>query len=252
VPDRQGLARAAEQHFLVGDQPPGPHGVDVDAVDDRPAGALEPGRRRVGHRAEAGVASGGSDQLRRTPRRTAGRVGLVGVVELDDLDRLVERRRFGGEAHHQHGPDGEVGSDHDAHRRRVGEEPAHGLEPLVVEAGRADDAVQAAPDAPAQMVHHRVGMGEVDDHVGQRQRVQRVFGPDAGHQLEVAGPFDGTAHLGADPAASPQHAHLDRGHREATGIVAGTGSGMVTEPNLRHPDGRAARVRQGSGGDLAG
>ena len=62
----------------------------------------------------AGLAPGGGDQLRRTTGGAGGRVGLVGVVQLDDLDRLVEPGRLGGEPHHQHGADREVRGDQDA------------------------------------------------------------------------------------------------------------------------------------------
>ena len=61
---------------------------------------------------------------RRTPRGAGGRVGLVGVVQLDHLDRLEERRGRGGEPHHQHRADGEVGGDQHAGLRGVGEPAA--------------------------------------------------------------------------------------------------------------------------------
>ena len=102
VPDGEGLPHPAE------DAPPG----------GRPArgpAARAPGsrrrRRRARRRAPVEVASGtgpepasrraAAIELRRTPGGAGGRVGLVRVVQLDDLDRLVERRRRGGEAHHQ-------------------------------------------------------------------------------------------------------------------------------------------------------
>ena len=110
----------------------------------------------------------------------ARRVGLVGVVQLDDLDRLVEGRGCGGEAHHQHRADREVGRDQDPDPRGVGQRLAERVEPLVVEAGRADHAVQAVADAPAQVVHHHVGMGEVDDDLGRRSaRPETSSGVDA-------------------------------------------------------------------------
>ena len=49
-----------------------------------------------------------------------GRVDLVGVVQLDDLDRLVEAGGLGGERHHQHRAEGEVRGDEHADLGRAG------------------------------------------------------------------------------------------------------------------------------------
>ena len=128
------------------------------------------GRGRVGHRAEPGLAAGGRDQLRRTPRGAGGRVGLVRVVQLDDLDRLVERRGRRGEPHHQDRADREVRAR--SARRSPGESrqpAAQRVQPLLVEAGGADDGVDAVVDAELQVVHDDVGVGEVDDRLGARR-----------------------------------------------------------------------------------
>ena len=65
VADGQGLALAAEQDLLVGDQPAQPHGVHGHAVDVRAAGAVQRGAVASGCGARAGLARG--------PRRSAGR-----------------------------------------------------------------------------------------------------------------------------------------------------------------------------------
>ena len=49
---------------------------------------------------------------------------------------------------------------------RVAEPAAQRGEPLVVEAGGADDRVDAVVDAELEVVHHHVGVGEVDDGLG--------------------------------------------------------------------------------------
>ena len=46
-------------------------------------------------------------------------------------------------------------------------------EPLVVEAGRADHRVDAVLDAEPQVVHHHVGVGEVDDGLAPRRSPDR-------------------------------------------------------------------------------
>ena len=51
---------------------------------------------------------GGGDPLRRGHRRAGRRIGLGVVVQLDDLDRVEERRGQLGAAHHQHRRDREV------------------------------------------------------------------------------------------------------------------------------------------------
>ena len=83
------LPLASEQHLLVGDQARQPNRVDR-LVD---------------------VAARLGDQLRGALRRARGRVELAVVMELDDLDLGHVPRGLGGEAHHQHRADREVGRD---------------------------------------------------------------------------------------------------------------------------------------------
>ena len=154
-------ALRADSTLAADPEPVHPHAVDVRAA--RP---LQCGAGRIGHRPQAGRAPRLGDQGRRTPGGAGRGVGLVGVVQLDDLDRLVERGGLGGEPHHQDRADGEVGGDQDAGARARVEPAPQPVQPLVVEAGGADDGVDAVPDAELQVVHHHVGVGEVDDDLG--------------------------------------------------------------------------------------
>jgi hypothetical protein len=64
-----------------------------------------------------------------------------------------------------------------------GGQPAADLpQPFVVKAGCADDSVNAVLDEELQVVHHHVGMGEVDDDLGVavRQQTQRIARIDLG------------------------------------------------------------------------
>jgi len=74
------------------------------------------GKIRFGYETP-GRASGLGDQFRGTPGGAARCVGLVRVVQLDDLHRLEEPGRLGCEPHHQARPDGEVRGDQDARPR---------------------------------------------------------------------------------------------------------------------------------------
>ncbi len=195
--------------------PRGPHRVHPHAVDVGAAGAVERGRRGVRHRPQAGVPAGGRHELRGTPGGAARRVGLAGVVQLDDLDGVEEPGRLLGEAHHQHGADREVGDHEDADAGGAVEPAAQLRQPVVVEAAGADDGVDAVLDAEPQVVHDGVRPGEVDGDLdpGVGQRRQRVGGPDAGHQLEVVGRVDRAARLRAHPPAGAEHARPWSCHR---------------------------------------
>ena len=75
VADGEGLPQPAEHDLLVGDEAADPQPVHADAVDVGAPGPVQAGRGGVGHRRAAGLAPGGGDELRRTPRgaRTARR-----------------------------------------------------------------------------------------------------------------------------------------------------------------------------------
>src|SRR5690606_23311753 len=88
VADGEGRAVAAEQHLLVGDEPGQADRVHTHAVDVGAARPVEPGAGGVGHRPHPGLGTGLGDQLGGAPGGARGGVGLVRVVQLDDLDRL--------------------------------------------------------------------------------------------------------------------------------------------------------------------
>ena len=154
--------------------------------------------------AQPGLAAGGRDQLRRTPRGAGRRVGLVGVVQLDDLDRLEERRglrrRTASSA-----PRRSRSSGRSARRRSgASRQPAS--------SGRSRSSSKPVVpttawmpwlDAELEVVHHHVGVGEVDDRLRRRRRpgpASVVVDVERRHQLEVVGCLDRAAHLGADLA----------------------------------------------------
>ena len=63
---------------------------------------------------------------------------------------------------------------------------------LVGESGGADDRVDSVVDQELQVVHHDVGMGEVDDDLGAGvdQLTQRIAGVDPGGERQVRGVHD--------------------------------------------------------------
>jgi hypothetical protein len=167
VAQRQGLALAAEDHFLVGDEARQPHRVDR-LVD---------------------VAAGRVDQLLGALGGARGRVELAVVVQLDDLALGHVRRDRLRHLHQQHGADREVGGDEAVGARCLGSCPG-GVE---VEAGGADDGVDAGLEAGPHVAERGIGDGEVDDDVGVAQHrgqldSERRVGP-AG-QDGVLGPLD--------------------------------------------------------------
>ncbi len=172
VPDGQRLALGAEQHLLVRDEPGEPDRVHRDAVDVGAAGAVESGAGGIGVGRHAFSSLG--DESGGAGRGARRRVGLVRVVQFDDFDRFEEPRGLLGEMHGQHRADGEVRRDE--HRRRRAWRPASLdlLEALVGETGGADDGVDPVVDQELQVVHHDVGVGEVDDDLGVRCRSTRL------------------------------------------------------------------------------
>jgi len=190
------------------------------------AGALD---HRLGRRVGAPVRRARGHPLGRVHGRARRGVDLLVVVQLDDLGRFEVGRGQLGEAHHQHGPDGEVGG-HEA--VAAGEA---GGELLIVggrEPRRADHGMDAVRRAPRQVGPGRVDVGEVDRHLGLGPRqgldVGRHLQPPqlgAGHAPEVDAGVERVDcgdeqqlgighHRPADrrphPSAGPEHPHTNR------------------------------------------
>ena len=198
--------------LLVGDQALDPQPVDPDAVDVRAAGAVQRGarwRRASGRSRPATRPRRRAAAVRRG--RAAGGVGLVRVVQLDDLDGVEEaappRRRSASSARRR--------------SRSSGRSSTPTLGPAL-EPGRSwSSRSSSKPVVPTtawmpcsmqkrEVGHHDVGVGEVDDRLraGRHQVGQVVVDVDARHQLEVVGRLDGGADLAADLALSAEHADL--------------------------------------------
>jgi hypothetical protein len=186
--------------------------VHPDAFDVCSAGAVELFLGGVRHRAEAGLAAGGRDHLGGVHGCAARGVQLARVVLLDDLDGFEVAGRLGRELHHQHRADAEVRGDQHADLRLVRQPAADPVKALLGEAAGAHHHADALVHRPVHVVHHHVGGGEVDEHLG--ARVGRVEEPvalvDHGHQFEVVGGVDCLAHLEAHAAAGAEDADADR------------------------------------------
>ena len=72
--------------------------------------------------------------------------------------------------------------------------------------------MDALVDTEAHVVHHHVGVSEVDDHLGARvgDVEHPVTGVDHRDQFHVVGGVDRLTHLGAHPATSSEHPDPDR------------------------------------------
>ena len=164
--DGQGLPLGSEEHFLMGDEAAQADTVDVDPVNDGSASPVELALSGVRDLSHADLLPGSRD-LAGGGAGGAGRgVDLVGVVQLDDLDRLVELRSLLGEVHHEHGTDGEIRGDQAAGVGMVGELVAQGLVAVFVKTRGADDGVDLVVGGLIEVVHDGVGGGEIDDDVG--------------------------------------------------------------------------------------
>ena len=142
VADGEGLALAAEQHLLVGEQAAQPYGVHRDAVDVGAAGAVQ-GRawwRRAAGRSPASRAGRG-DQLGGAGGGAGGGVGLVRVVQLDDLDGLeVAARPAAANFMVRTAPMEKFGAMSTPVSGEAASQPLQLREALVGPAGGADDA----------------------------------------------------------------------------------------------------------------
>ncbi len=120
------------------------------------------------------------------------------------------RRRLLREMHRQHGADREVRRDEHCDVGPGGQPTADLTHPFVVEPGGADDGVDALLDEELQVVHHHVGVGEVDDDLGVAvgQQAQRIARINLGRQRQVVGILDRLDHGRADLALASQHCDL--------------------------------------------
>jgi hypothetical protein len=224
VADAQALAHRAEQHLLVGDQALEAHGVHGDRAGPATAGALHD---LVLGRILDPVVGGGGHALGGQHGGARRGVDLLVVVELDDLGRLEERRGHLGEAHHQHGADGEVGGDDAV---ALGELLGQPGVVLLAEAGGADHGVDPVGGEPVQVRLRRLLDGEVDGDVDRAgvealggradhdvaeglvpgdlpQLEAGVVGVDGGDQLELVVAGHGRTHRGAHPTTGAEHRH---------------------------------------------
>src|SRR5690606_10422005 len=149
--------------------------------------------RRGGVRgvAQTSVGAGRADQFGGAVGGSAGRVSLVRVVQFDDLRRLEVGGRLRRKVHHEYGGDPEVGGDEHVDARLRVQHAADFGESGVVEPGGAHHGVDPVLDEPAQVVHHRIGVGEIDDHVGAEHLAAVVPDVDSGYQFGVVGRFHG-------------------------------------------------------------
>ena len=249
-------ARSIESWRIENVSPAPPNSTSCDAVNPRARTACTGMPATCAPRAPSGsvvVASGSGarpgglsacsgDHLGRTRRGAGRRVDLVGVVQLDDLDRLEERRGGGGEAHHQHGADREVGHDQDAGRRRVAEQRAYVVDLGVVEAGGADHDVDAVLDAPGDVVERDRRLGEVERDLGAGlgDQVERVVDVDLGHDLDALGIVECPDRLRTHAPLGAQHRDPCHGAQPIGGCRWPGPPGRARRPRPRRTRSRAA------------
>ena len=109
-----------------------------------------------------------------------------------------------------------------------------------------DHGVHAVLDAPRQVVHHGVRVGEVDHHLRRLGRRTVVADVQPGHQLQVWRRLDGSAHLGAHPTGGPEHAHRDLGfghERSLSGVQERSGGHVLVLRIATNERDRGARDR---------
>src|SRR3954454_10159508 len=141
-------------------------------------------------------------------------------MQLDDFRALVEGCGFLSEAHHQYGSDGEVGGNQHTDTVMLGEALTQLVQSLLCEPRGTDDAVNAVIDAPGDVVHHRVRMGKVDDHLRTLGCFAIIFEVDCGDKLQVSGGLHSTAHFGAHAATGSEHS--DPGHPRPPSDLSGS------------------------------
>src|SRR5665811_808964 len=159
--DGQYLARAAKEDLLMGEQ-----AWESDRMHRYPFDRTTPGSgdefARYHSAPLIGIRSG-NPRRRRSGRPGRG-VCLPVVVQFNDLGSLEMRSRQLRETHHQDGPNREIGNDQTV-RWAAAPEHLHSLDPVLGEPGRANDSVYTHLVPGRQVVHHHIGIGELNDHV---------------------------------------------------------------------------------------
>src|SRR5690625_431445 len=171
----------------MGDEPGQTQRVHTHTVHIGAAGSGNLRGGGIGHRGGVGLTTCLGDQLGGTVGGATGGVGLVGVVQLDDLGAVEVGRGLLREVHHQHRGDAEVRCDEYFRAGFRGLHRAHPFQSGLVEATGTNDRVDPAVDEPLQVVHYRVGMGEVDDAVGPLHSFPIVVGVHARDEFHVVG-----------------------------------------------------------------
>ena len=183
--------------------------MHVDSVDDGAAGTVQLLDGGIGHRRAIGIGPRSGDHVRGGDRGARGGIHLARMMQLDDLDGFEERGGLRREVHQQHCGDGEVGRDEYVDTRLGGQPAAH----LVIfggaEAGGTDDSIDAMIDAPFDVVHHGIGVSEIDHDLRFFDLGAIIAGIDARHQLQVSGLVDRLADLPPHAPLGSENRHLD-------------------------------------------
>jgi hypothetical protein len=131
-------------------------------------------------------------------------------MKLNDFGALIEGGRLLSKAHHEHRSNREVGCHQDANTVTISEALTKLIESLVGEPCGADDGVDATLDTPGDVVHHRVGVSEIDDHFRGFGGCAVFVEVDCCNKLQVGLALHSTAHFGAHSATGSEHS--DPGH----------------------------------------
>src|SRR5260363_53307 len=122
--------------------------MDVNPLNDSSTGSVELTLRCVRDLSQTSLLTRCGNLGRGCAGSTGRRVNLIGVMQLDDLRRLVEPCGLLDEVHHEDSADRKVRGHQAADVRMVGELVAQNLIPLIVKPSRADDSVNVMGNRP--------------------------------------------------------------------------------------------------------
>ena len=164
VSNGESLTWSPEEDLLVRDETRQSHRVHLDSLTD--VGTARARDRLTGRgidqRGKPGVLSRVTDRARRGERRSRRGIGLLVVVQFNDLDPIEVRRRHRGETLGEHGTDGEVRRHHHA---GLGARFIDGAALFGAETSRTDDESYLVRRTPVRGRHDALGRGEVDHDV---------------------------------------------------------------------------------------